>query len=112
MLLPDDLTEHLSKYWPPEAGVTFQRAMDLYLEARKTATMETVETGPIQGMDVDEFGRLDDEDHPITEERIEANIDELLQAQTRGESEKLTELRAQMARDFVSPVPKNRRKHG
>ena len=105
-VLPDDLTEHLSKHWPPEAGVTFQRATDLYLEARKTATRDAVETGPKQGMDVDEFGRLDDEDEPITEERFQSSVGELLQAQTRGESEKLAELRAQMTRDLVTPVPK------
>ena len=101
-VLPDDLTEHLSKHWPPGAEVTFQRAMDLYLESRKTATKDAVETGPKQGMDVDEFGGLDDEIVPITEERFQSSVGELLQAQTRGESEKLAELRSQMARDFVS----------
>ena len=111
-ILPDDLTEHLSKHWPPGTDVTFQRVMDLYLESRKAAIKDAGETGPKQGMDVDEFGELDDEIVPRTEERIQAQFDELLQAQARGESEKLAELRAQMARDFISPVPKKRPKHG
>ena len=35
-------------------------------------------------MGVDEFGGLDDRDDPVTEARIQASIDELLQAQSRG----------------------------
>ena len=62
-------------------------------------------------MDVDEFGGLEDEIVPITEQRIQTQFDELLQAQARGESEKLAELRAHMARDIVAPAPK-RPKHG
>ena len=72
-----------------------------------------VETGPKQGMDVDEFGgdrMMRSSPSPKNESKL--NFDELLQAQARGESEKLAELRAQMARDFVSPVPKKRPKHG
>ena len=42
------------------------------------------------------------------EARIQASIDELLQAQTRGDPERLTVLRAQMARDVSSPVPKKK----
>ena len=47
-ILPDGLTEHLAKHWPPGTEVTFQRAMDLYLESRKAAIKDAGETGPKQ----------------------------------------------------------------
>ena len=49
---------------------------------------------------------------PTAEARIQASVDELLQAQTRGDPERLAVLRAQMARDLSSPVPKKRPKQG
>ena len=63
-------------------------------------------------MELDEVGALDDRDDPAPEARIQASIDELLQAQTRGDPVRLAVLRAQMARDLSSPVPKKRPKQG
>ena len=63
-----------------------------------------------EGMDIDEFGGLDDQDDPTAEARIQASIDELLQAQTRGDPERLAVLRAQMAGDLTSLVPKKKPK--
>ena len=93
-LLPDDLTKLVS----PDERVSLRRATDLYVEGLRAAAKEAAAPLPKLGMEVDEFGSLNDEDDPITEERIQAHIDELLQAQTRGDPDKLAELRAQMAR--------------
>ena len=59
-------------------------------------------------MDIDEFGDLDGRDDPVTEGRIQASSGELLQAQTRGDPDRLAELRALMARELISPVPKKK----
>ena len=73
-------------------------------------------TGRKKRWSFDEFGNLDDREDPVpdptAEARIQASIDEPLQAQTRGDPERLAVLRAQMARDLSSPVPKKRPKQG
>ena len=67
-------------------------------------------------MELDEFGGLDDQEDPTpdptAEARNHANTDELLQAQTRGDPERMAVLRAQIARDPSSPVPKKKPKQG
>ena len=100
-MFPDRITKHLLQ----EAKDSLKRAADLCEEERKA------EAG---AKEADEFGNLEDQDDPThdpsAEARIQASIEELLQAQTRGDDERLTALRAQMARDLSSPVPKKKPK--
>ena len=49
---------------------------------------------------------------PVIEARIQASIDELLQVQSRGDPDGLAELRAQISRGLISPVPKKEPNQG
>ena len=112
IMFPDGITKHL----PHEAKDSLKRAADLYEEERKAeaAAKEAAARPTKETMELDEFGGLDDQEDPTrdptAEARIQASIDELLQAQTRVDPERLAVLRAQMARDPSSPVPKKKPK--
>ena len=112
IMFPDGITKHL----PQEAKGSLKKAADLYEEQRKAvaAAKEAAARPAKEAMELDEFGGLDDQEDPApdpsAEARIQASIDELLQAQTRGDPERLAVLRAQMARDLTSQVPKKRPK--
>ena len=114
IMFPDGITKHLHQ----EAKDSLKRAADLDEEERKAeAAAKEAATRPTkEAMELDEFGGLDDQDDPTpdptAEARIQASIDELLQAQTRGDPERLAVLRAQMDRDLSSPVPKKKPKRG
>ena len=114
ILVPDGVTKHL----PQEARDCLRKAADLYEEERKAeaAAKEAAARPAKEAMELDEFGDLDKREDtlpdPIAEARIQASIDEILQAQTRGHPERLAVLRAQMARDLSSQVPKKRPKQG
>ena len=113
IMFPDGITKHLLH----EAKDSLKRAADLHEEERKAeaAAKEAAARPTKEAMELDEFGGLDDQEDPTpdptAEARIQASIDELLQAQTRGDPERLVVLRAQMARDLSSPVPKKKPKH-
>ena len=101
-MFPDGITKHM----PQEAKDSRERAADFYEEERKAAAMEAAAHPSKEGVDVDEFGDLNDKDDPVTEvteARIHASTDELLlQAQTRCDPGTFAELRAQV----FFPVPK------
>ena len=113
-MFPDEITKHL----PQEAKDSLQRAADLWEEERKAeaAAKEAAARPTKEAMELDEFGSLDDQDDPTPdptgEARIQASIDELLQAKTRGDPERLAVLQALMVRDLSSPVPKKKPKQG
>ena len=113
-MFPDGITKHL----PQEAKASLKRAADLYEEERKAeaAAKEAAARPTKEALELDEFGGLDDQEDPTpdptAEARIQASSDELLQAQTRGDPERLVVLRAQMAGDLSSPVPKKKPKQG
>ena len=102
--------EHLLQ----EAVDSLKTAADLYEEERKAEAVakEAAVRPSKDGMEIDEFGGLDDQDEFTTEARIQASIDELLQGQTRGDPDRLAKLRAQMATDLSSPVSKKKPKQG
>ena len=87
---------------------------------RKSARPKRRQKRQLEGMELDEFGGLDDQDDPTAEARIEASIDERLQARpgvmavlrAQVAPERLAVLRAQMARDLSSLMPKKKPKHG
>ena len=114
IMFPDGITKHL----PQEAKDSLKRAADLYEEEHKAeaAAKEAAARPTKEAMELDEFGNLDDQEDSTpdrtNEARIQASIDELLQAQTRGDPERLAVLRAQMARDPSSPVSKKKPKQG
>ena len=87
ILAPDGVTKHL----PQEARDCLRKSADLYEEERKAeaAAKEAVARPAKEAMELDEFGDLDDREDPLpdptAEARIQASIDELLQAQTRGD---------------------------
>ena len=114
ILVPDGVTKHL----PQEARDSLKRAADLHEEERKAeaAAKEAAARQTKEAMELDEFGGLDDQEDPTpdptAEARIQASIDEILQAQTRGDPERLAVLRAQMARDLSPPAPKKKRRKG
>ena len=110
ILVPDGVTKHL----PQEARDCLRKAADLYEEERKAeaAAKEAAARPAKEAMELDEFGDLDDREVAAPDPAAEARIDEILQAQIRGDPERLTVLRAQMARDLSSPVPKEKPKQG
>ena len=107
-MFPDGITKHL----PQEAKDSLERAADVYEEERKAeaAAKEAAARPTKEAMELNEFGDLDDQEDGNAEARIQASIDELLQAHARGDPERLAVLRAQMARDLSSPVPKKKPK--
>ena len=86
-MFPDAITKHL----PQEAKETSKRKA-------QAAAKEAAARPPKEATELDEFGGLDDQDDPTAEVRIQVSIDDLLQAQTRGDPERLAVLLAQMAR--------------
>ena len=110
IMFPDGISKHLLQ----EAKDSVERAADLHEEERKAegAAKEAAARPTKEAMELDEFGGLDDQDDPTAEARIQASIDDLLQAQTRGDPERLAVLRAQMARNHTSQVPKKKRSGG
>ena len=82
------------------SSTSLERAADLYEEERKAeaAAKEAAARPTKEAMELDEFGGLDDQEDatldPTAEARIQASIDELLQAQTRGDPGRLAVLRA------------------
>ena len=110
ILFPDGIAKHL----PQEAKDSFKKAADLNEEERKAeaAAKEVAARPAKEAMELDEFGDLDDREDSAPDPAAKARIDEILQARTRGDRERLAVLRAQMARDLSSPVPKKRPKQG
>ena len=107
IMFPDGITKHLLQ----KAKDSLKRAADLYEEERKAeaAAKEAAARPTKEAMELDEFGGLPTPD-ATAEARIQASIDELLQAQTISDPERLAVLRAQMARDLSSPVPNKKSK--
>ena len=91
VLVPDGINMHLLQ----EAKDSLKKAADLDEEERKAeaAAREAASRPTKEAMELDEFGDLDDREvaapDPIAEARIQASIDEILQAQTRGDPERL-----------------------
>ena len=110
VLVPDGINKHL----PQEAKDSLKKAADLYEEERKAeaAAKEAASRPTKEALELDEFGDLEDREVAAPDPAAEARIDEILQAQIRGDPEKLGVLRAQMARDLSSPVPKKKPKQG
>ena len=84
-----------------------QKGADLYEEERKAqaAAREAAARPAKEGMEIDEFGGLDDQEDPTAEARIHASIDERLQAQTKGDPVEEAEARAASAPDGRSRSP-------
>ena len=113
ILVPDGINKHLHQ----EAKDSLKKAADLYEEERKAeaaeaAAKEAAARPAKEAMELDEFGDLEDGEVAAPDPTAEARIDEILQAQIRGDPERLAVLRAQMARDLSSPVPKKKPKQG
>ena len=114
IMFPDGITKHL----PQEAKDSFKKATHFHEEERKAeaAAKEAAARPTKEAMELDEFGGLNDQEDPALDPtalvRNQASIDELLQARTRGDPERLAVLRAQMARDLSSPVPQKNPKQG
>ena len=109
-LLPDGVFKHLLQ--EAKGKDSLRQAVNLCEEDRKAGAKDSTAGLPAGRMEIDEFGSLDDVDDPITEEQIQAHIDHLLQPQTRGDPDKVAELRVQMARDLSSLVPKKKLRNG
>ena len=108
------LQDGINKHLPQEAKDSLKKAADLYEEERKAeaAAKEAASRLAKEALELDEFGDLDDREDSAPDPTAEARIDEILQAQTRGDAERLAVLRARMARDLSSPVPEKRPKQG
>ena len=65
-----------------------------------------------EGMDVDEFGGLEDGDDPVTEARTKQALTSFCRPRPGATQTRLAEVRAQMARDLNSPVPGKKSKQG
>ena len=63
-----------------------------------------------RGMEIGEFGGLHEKDELVTEARIQANIHELVQAQTRGDPERLARLAITNGQGSQFPGPKEEAK--
>ena len=85
ILVPDGVTKHL----PQEARDCLKKAADLYEEERKAeaAAKEAAARPAKEAMELGGFGDLDDREDTLPDPVAEARIDEILQAQIRGDPE-------------------------
>ena len=85
VFFPDGITQHR----PQEAKDSLNRATDLHEEELKATAKEADAPPSKEEMEIDEFGGLDDKDELVTKARIQSSIYQFLQAESRGDRERM-----------------------